>query len=148
MLKSVLAVSLAALLAGLAGCQTKSLNACKQDVERIKDVSREAGFFLEALRPEMREAEIALDACDSRFSPCKSQVWLDRLTALRTQEAEIAASFHRAADVYDPEACTAYTQAYQLNPPNPAAYNGYYSNFEQAERRLDDLIERFRLYAF
>ena len=148
MLKPWAMAVVAALVFVPAACQTtKSRHACQQDVERLKGVMRETGVFFEALEPELREASFALQACDSRTSPCRAEVWLTRLEQIRLQESELESRFARAVDVYEPDACLRYSAEYRLNPPDPETYMGYFATYEQAEDELDRLIRHFRVFA-
>ncbi|MEQ9314691.1 MAG: hypothetical protein RLN72_02505 [Henriciella sp.] len=143
-MKLILTLGACAALLASAGCATsKSYASCKQDVERLKDAVSETAFFLEALELELQAADEAVRACDAQVDTCTAELWVGRLQDIRLQTADERAQFVRANETWRAEACLDYTSTYRLNPPPPERYRAYYENYDNAERRIGELIAQF-----
>lgn len=145
-MKTLLTLGALSTLVLMGGCTTKSYASCDQDVERLKGAIRETAYFMEALEIELGDANKAAAICEDRLDTCMADMWIDRLQQIRLQEADTRARFTRAVEVYQPDACLQYTATYRLNPPPPARYQGYFTNFEQAETEIERLVERFSVF--
>lgn len=133
----------------LSGCQTqKSYSSCDEDVERLKAAVRETAFFFEALEPEIERMQRGFDACNDRLDPCEAAASIARLDQIKLQLTDTRSRFTRAVDVWNPDACLPYSATYRLNPPDPERYKGFYFTFEAAEQEIEDLIDRFEVFAY
>ncbi|WP_084420050.1 hypothetical protein [Henriciella litoralis] len=144
-------LSLAAACAVLclaAGCQTqKSRASCQQDVERIKATTLASSAHLDAANIELQAANAALEACKDLTQTCAADVWLARTLALRAEHEAVEGAFRRAVEVYQPDACVPYVQAYSLNPLPPQTYSAYYSRLSETGMQIDQLIAALAHFA-
>lgn len=143
-----LGLAVSALLLAVSGCQTvKSRSACQQDVERLKVSIAETDSFLQAADFELRAGFEALASCDSIAEVCDAGAWLARAETLRRQHRDVQARFARAVEVYQPDACLAYSSEYRLNPPPPHTYNGFFTSLDHTGEDIARMITAFEGYA-
>lgn len=128
----------------LAGCETwKTESSCDQDADRLKATVTTTAAWLEAVRPEIEAGYRALADCNRISEPCDAELWLARSQTMRTDLTAVQARFSRAVDLWRPEACLPYVRGWQMNPPDPEVYRGYYFTLSETGDQLDELIDRF-----
>ncbi|MBK74999.1 MAG: hypothetical protein CME85_05810 [Henriciella sp.] len=143
-MKPVTALLPLAFLVLAGGCETyKSRSVCDGDIDRLKDTITATTLYLDALRPELRAGFRELQACDRISEECDAEVWLYRARAMRLEHQSVHAAFTRAVELWQPEVCLPHLQSYNLNPPDPATWQGYFFTLEETSDQIEELIDRF-----
>lgn len=129
----------------LAGCNTtqKSKRTCEDDVTELQVGIFEVSSYLEDLRPRIQDGYEALDDCNARTKTCDAVSWLRYAQDLRTTHRAARANFEVATSAFNPDACVAHIRNFQINPPRPDTYNGYFYTLEETSEQIDELISEF-----
>ncbi|WP_084398116.1 hypothetical protein [Henriciella aquimarina] len=155
-MKPIATILALAFLGVTGGCQMLGERAeCQENITALKASVEETGFFLQALRPELRDGFVALEACQDRSGPCEAGDWLLRAEQLRLQNNVVRSRLEVASNAYDAARCEGAVVNDKLSPfrdagidaPKPDSWRGYISALDQTGKQIDRLIEGFTVYA-